>query len=130
MLGVVLWSDRKDHKAVIWCEDHGDLAYFNGGAEAPIEMPEFDAGDLVHFELHQESHLRLARNPRRIDQGAYGGLAGQLQVASAINRLQVVPTVKQPNAVPNRSESPAAATNVIPFKREHTERADRDLVVV
>ncbi len=121
MLGVVLWSDRSDHKAVIWCEDHGDLAYFNGAGDALKEMPEFDAGDLVHFELDQESRLRLARNPRRIDQGAYDGLAGQLQVASAI---------KQPKAASNRSESPASAANIIPFERERTERAGRSRVVV
>ena len=29
MLGVVLWSDVSDRKAVIWCEDQGDLAYVN-----------------------------------------------------------------------------------------------------
>jgi len=121
MLGVVLWSDRRDHKAVIWCEDHGDLAYFNGGTETPIEAPEFDAGDLVHFELHKDRHLRLARNPRRIDQGAYDGLAGQLQIAS---------TVKQPKKASNRSENPAAVAKVIPIRRNHIERADRDLVVV
>ena len=30
MLGVVLWSDSSENNAVIWCEDHGDLAYFDG----------------------------------------------------------------------------------------------------
>ena len=30
MFGVVLWADPVDRKAVIWCEDHGDLAYFKG----------------------------------------------------------------------------------------------------
>ena len=51
MLGVVLWSDAGDNKAVIWCEDHGDLAYFNGGVDDPASLMDFDAGDLVH--LHE-----------------------------------------------------------------------------
>lgn len=29
MYGVILWSDEITQKAVIWCEDHGRLAYFN-----------------------------------------------------------------------------------------------------
>ena len=29
MYGVVLWIDKNAQKAVIWCEDHGNLAYFN-----------------------------------------------------------------------------------------------------
>ena len=29
MYGVILWSDQKAQRAVIWCEDHGKLAYFN-----------------------------------------------------------------------------------------------------
>ena len=27
MYGIVLWSDRSERQAVIWCEDQGDLAY-------------------------------------------------------------------------------------------------------
>ena len=48
MYGVILWSDPEGGQAVIWCEDRGDLAYY----EAP-ERPDhggygfFDAGDYV-----------------------------------------------------------------------------------
>lgn len=29
MFGVVLWSNGVSGKAVIWCEDQGDLAFMN-----------------------------------------------------------------------------------------------------
>lgn len=78
MLGVVLWSDAGDNKAVIWCEDHGDLAYFNGALDDPAALMDFDAGDLVRFDLREERHQRYARNPRRVGQGAYAGLPEKL----------------------------------------------------
>lgn len=121
MLGVVLWSDNSDNKAVIWCEDQGDLAYFNGGSDAPLEMADLDAGDLVRFELQQNKHLRYAKNPQRIEQGAYDGLAEQLQDATK---------PRQPNevtSVPRRSMRP---TDVISFARAKAARSDRELVAV
>lgn len=33
MLGVVLWADIDDRKAVIWCEDHGNLAYYTAAEQ-------------------------------------------------------------------------------------------------
>lgn len=117
MLGVVLWSDPSERKAVIWCEDHGDLAYFSDSDGAATEMPEIDAGDLVDFDLCQDTHLRRARNPRRIDQGAYDGIASRLQVASSC---------PQPVAA-NQQQTVA---QVIPFKRERAEAPARALVVV
>lgn len=121
MLGVVLWSDNSDNKAVIWCEDHGDLAYFNGGADAPFETVDLDAGDLVRFDLQQEKHLRYAHNPQRIEQGAYEGLTEQLQDATG---------PKRPNEVPARSNRPMGSAEVIPFMARPLERADRELVAV
>ena len=82
MLGVVLWSDTNDNKAVIWCEDHGDLAYFNGNTDQSGGFVDFDAGDLVQFDVSQERHLRYARNPRRVGLGAYSGLPDTLSATS------------------------------------------------
>lgn len=121
MLGVVLWSDHNDRKAVIWCEDHGDLAYFSGAGDSPAEMPPLDAGDLVDFELCQDSHLRLARNPQRFEQGAFDGIVTQLQVAKPSPRSAASGT---------RGESPSPAATVIPFKRDRFERADRDFAII
>ena len=81
MLGVVLWSDSSDNKAVIWCEDHGNLAYYNGGAQPYASVFEFDAGDLIQFDLTEEQHLRLASNPRRVGEQVYPHLAEDLKTA-------------------------------------------------
>jgi len=121
MLGVVLWSDNYDKKAVIWCEDQGDLAYFNGGAGAPLEDADLDAGDLVSFELQQESHLRYAKNPQRVAQGAYDGLADRLKDAA---------TPSQPNKLRSSTPRPSRSADVISFARGKIERADRELVAV
>ncbi len=121
MLGVVLWSDNTDNKAVIWCEDHGDLAFFNGGDDACFDTVDLDAGDLVQFDLQQEKHLRYAHNPKRIEQGAYVGLAEQ---------LQDVAQPAQPIRVTQHQAGPMCSADVIPFARKRPERADRELVAV
>lgn len=83
MYGVVLWSDRTDSKAVIWCEDHGDLAYFNGSLDGAA-MPDMDAGDLVQFDLWQDARVRRALRPRLVANQHYAGLAdGLAQTAPA-----------------------------------------------
>lgn len=58
MIGVVLWRDVDAAKAVIWCEDQGDLAFFSASASAGT----FDicVGDWVSFELELHVDLRMA----------------------------------------------------------------------
>ncbi|HBS50292.1 MAG TPA: hypothetical protein DEA05_09535 [Rhodobacteraceae bacterium] len=76
MFGVVLWSDVEDRKAVIWCEDHGDLAFYrpgDNGAEFSL-----DAGDLVQFDMTMDRHLRFVHNPRLVSEGGCEGLADML----------------------------------------------------
>ena len=43
MYGVVLWADASDTKAVIWCEDQGNLAYYTAAEEDIHEGPALDA---------------------------------------------------------------------------------------
>lgn len=72
MLGVVVWSKESAQAAVIWCEDHGEIAYlkgYHGLAEQPDYTsadplpPRWPAiGDLVTLEIGTTSNLRLARN--------------------------------------------------------------------
>ncbi len=67
MFGVVIWSDRTDQKAVIWCEDQGDLAYFRAaeyGPEANLE-----SGDWVEFDVSLDRSQRLAHNLRLVGRG-------------------------------------------------------------
>lgn len=82
MLGVVLWSDRTAGSAVIWCEDHGDLAYF-GSSSHPVGSPvDFGEGDLIQFDLAIHETMRLARNPRRIAQQYCSDLSEVVTAAS------------------------------------------------
>ncbi|MFZ5961347.1 hypothetical protein ACOXXX_00205 [Thalassococcus sp. BH17M4-6] len=78
MYGVVLWTNADDRKAVIWCEDHGDLAFYTPGAKSALEGVFLDAGDLVQFDMRQEANLRYARNPQLVRQSQYPGLAQRL----------------------------------------------------
>ncbi|MCD1620062.1 hypothetical protein ACFSDD_09510 [Salipiger marinus] len=81
MYGVVLWADQTDNQAVVWCEDHGDLAYWHDTGSPQHEGPCLDAGDLIQFELMQDRNLRYVRNPERVMQQHFAGLAGRLKTA-------------------------------------------------
>lgn len=87
MFGVVLWSDTQDQKAVIWCEDHGDLAFYtqtDGNGDISL-----DAGDWVQFDVTVDRHLRFAHNPRLVAEGIYPDLADALSKAVPVQQPQV-----------------------------------------
>lgn len=98
MYGVVLWSDTDEQKAVIWCEDHGDLAFYNANEcnsqdrceDSVFDGVMMDAGDLVHFEISEKRHLRYARNPRLISEDEYPTLAQGLNHAMPASRPTMV----------------------------------------
>ncbi|MCZ0810854.1 MAG: hypothetical protein ACQEVT_06540 [Pseudomonadota bacterium] len=77
MYGVVLWSDRRLKTAVIWCEDHGDLALLAPEDDGLVEA-DIAHGDVIAFELDPESAFRRARNARIVDSQAYPLLARSL----------------------------------------------------
>lgn len=77
MFGVVLWSDVDERKAVIWCEDHGDLAFYTQ-ADCGSRVA-FDPGDWVQFDLTLERNMRFAENPRLVAEGFCNGLAECLE---------------------------------------------------
>lgn len=79
MFGVVLWTDTAEKKAVIWCEDHGNLAFYSGEDHSAVEGVSLDAGDLIQFDMNEESDLRLARNPQLVGQSQYVGIAQRLR---------------------------------------------------
>ena len=105
MIGVVLWSDNKAGKAVFWCEDHGDLAYY----EEPA-LPEggafFDTGDMVQFDISVHRRLRIADNPRLIE----GKVSASL--AEALRREGRAGSSDEENAAPK-----VATAQIIPFAR-------------
>lgn len=79
MIGVVLWSDTTDGKAVFWCEDQGDLAYFHAEDVSSRDQVEFNVGDVVRFEVTCERNLRRAKGPKLLEQNACSSLADDLR---------------------------------------------------
>ena len=118
MLGVVIWSDNTENKAVIWCEDHGELAYFDGEGASAFEGAEIDAGDLVTFEMKQEKPQRLARNMRRLQHGAYAGLSESLIAAAQPDK----PDAQVPKT------GGFSAASILPFARRRGGRRAAELV--
>jgi hypothetical protein len=106
MLGVVLWSDAEDQKAVIWCEDHGDLAFYSTTETALSSDVGFDAGDLVQFDVTMDRHLRYAHNPRLVSEGVYPSLADTLVSESAAPRRRN----SSADILPFELRKPAGAT--------------------
>jgi len=105
MYGVVLWTDQRQNRAVIWCEDHGDLAFYRGAEGGDAAMA---AGDLVEFNLRDTGDMRLADTPRLITQRSHPTLSNELKKAGA--QLGVV------NAGPRRAANSDHAANVIPLR--------------
>lgn len=114
MFGVVLWSDDEDHKAVIWCEDHGDLAFYQSHCDA--ENVAMDAGDWVEFDLSMDRNMRFAHNPRLIAEGVFPELPESLETAVP------VPVSSAPPAQEHRGSA-----EIIPFsasrQSEHGRRS-------
>lgn len=108
MFGVVLWSDTEDRKAVIWCEDHGDLAFYNKTEELCSAEFALDAGDLVQFDLTVDRHLRFAHNPRLVSEGVCPDIADTLAPANA------APQVRRGSA------------EILPFKPRKSEDASTE----
>jgi hypothetical protein len=107
MYGVVLWSDQRQNRAVIWCEDHGDLAFYSGDASRDSAMA---AGDLVEFDLCEGSDMRLADMPRLVTQRSHPSLSSDLR--QAVARMRVVA-----GGAPSAANSDYAA-NVVPLRRK------------
>lgn len=85
MMGVVLWSDQEDCKAVFWCEDHGDLAYYDGIEKDNEACSPLSAGDLVNFEIITQGKTRRAQNAELVEQSTFGGLSETLKSTVARN---------------------------------------------
>ena len=84
MFGVVLWSDRQKNRAVIWCEDHGDLAFYKGDCGETLDSVDIEPGDLVQFTVRAERNMRLASQPRLVASDEYPTLARDLRKAGQL----------------------------------------------
>ncbi|MCP4820806.1 MAG: hypothetical protein GY883_16565 [Shimia sp.] len=114
MLGVVLWHDQKSNRALIWCEDQGDLAYFSG-AEGTLgrEFLTFGKGDLVRFDVKERCNRRYVSNPMPVDRSFYTELPDILRDISFENERRG-PSVVGGGASGAR-HSGARGSNVVPF---------------
>lgn len=81
MLGVVLWANSRATSALIWCEDHGDLAFWEEEPTGAHTGESLDAGDLIRFEVgaDRKMNMRRAANLRCVDKGFAPGLAEELR---------------------------------------------------
>ncbi|NIZ62895.1 hypothetical protein DL239_18165 [Sedimentitalea sp. CY04] len=79
MHGVVLWSDESQNKAVIWCEDQGDLAFYS--QKKPLETVDLHEGDLICFDLTLHQNCRMAENLQVLEHSASVGLVKSLTTA-------------------------------------------------
>ncbi|MFK7753141.1 MAG: hypothetical protein AB8B51_11395 [Sedimentitalea sp.] len=111
MFGVVLWSDTEVQKAVIWCEDHGDLAFYNHSADQGDAVAELDPGDWVQFEVTLDRHMRLATNPRLVSEALCPDIARTLDA------------VRQQDCGPAPMRRGSA--RIIPFGRPRTQERVR-----
>lgn len=92
MMGVVLWSDVNDEKAVFWCEDHGDLAYYDAAVTLGESDSAFQPGDMVQFDVSVERKTRRAHNPQIVESNVCNGLLEGLR--SSVEKNDSVPAAK------------------------------------
>lgn len=137
MIGVVVWTDQALEKAVIWCEDHSDLAYYvrseteqmgpqNGidfagasrrqpaegqgtGSEGMQGLPlDIRKGDLVLFDAFYEGDCRMARNVRLVQEDSHPMLAECLQTEQTAAMSSAEPVAT------GAEDNPPAATGSLP----------------
>ena len=114
MYGAVLWSDRCNGRALIWCEDHGNLAFFNGDEDRSSEVLNFEEGDLVSFKVRDGRGMRLAYEVEVVCADEYPTLAAGLRDAA-----QGPEEVEVTSPISNDAQS-----KIVPFdpagkKRDH-----------
>ena len=89
MYGVVLWADKQDSKAVIWCEDHGNLAYYSAAEQSAHCGVALDAGDLIKFDMSESRDCRYASNLEHVNSGYAPDIAANLQ-SKPVERNNIV----------------------------------------
>lgn len=89
MIGVILWSDPAAQKAVIWCEDQGDLAYLSAEGVSALPDTFFDVGDMVEFTGRTERSVRKVETVRRLQQNWGTALAQGLGQSQPPQRPRV-----------------------------------------
>ncbi len=114
MLGVVLWANARATTALIWCEDHGDLALYEDDSVSAHSGEGLDAGDLIEFEVAPDpgARMRRAANLRCVDKGFAPGLAEELRGSMAAEMKGQAPVSLRPRMRPAPQER---GSNVVQF---------------
>ena len=94
MMGLVLWCDLNDQKAVFWCEDHGDLAFYDASQEVAADFGLLGAGDMVKFDVTLQSKIRRAHNACLVEQKVCNGLQDKLRQSAEHNGSEDKPEAK------------------------------------
>ncbi|CUH77596.1 hypothetical protein SAMN04488093_10259 [Tropicibacter naphthalenivorans] len=112
MLGVVLWADHADHRAVIWCEDQGELAYYAAAQSAAQGNVGLDVGDLIEFDMRRVRNCRLAAKVQRLGRGYARDLPKALRANAANPAATATQGQKRPAAKKSKT-----VDNIVPFVR-------------
>lgn len=115
MFGVVLWCDKLEQKAVIWCEDHGDLAFYKSSEN--MQNFSMDAGDWVEFDLSMDRNMRFAENPRLIAEGVFPELPETLEATGPVQLSSATP-----------AQEHRGSAKIIPFSPSLTQGMDSGVV--
>ena len=78
MRGVIIWHCKTTERAVVWCDDSGELAYAGGQQAWANPGTRVAIGDYVAFDLQPSGTARSCKNMRLIEQGMAPELAGIL----------------------------------------------------
>ena len=66
MIGVILWSNADQKRAVVWCENNGGLAYLESAADfLGAGWP--DCGEIVRLSEERAAGFHYARRVTRWD---------------------------------------------------------------
>ncbi len=106
MIGIVLWSDPRAPKAVFWCEDHGDLAYYAPDPESAPEAGALVAGDMVQFDVAPRQAYREASNARLLRGRSCAALPRQLRHQAEAERDLARATEAAPVIALNLNDPP------------------------
>ncbi|MEM6759179.1 MAG: hypothetical protein AAF601_06830 [Pseudomonadota bacterium] len=86
MIGVILWSDPTKQTAVVWCEDHGNLAYLSQPHLDDLSGSFVDAGDVIEFDMTTERSQRQIGNVRLLAQASGMPLVNSLRQSAEHDR--------------------------------------------
>jgi hypothetical protein len=79
MRGVIIWLCHRTNRAVVWCDDSGELAYASDLSAWSSPSHQATIGDYVAFDLRAATAARTCTNLRLIEQGHAPDLAFALK---------------------------------------------------